>query len=204
MNTLVRGGGRLIALVLASGLVVAHSDKAEAGDAVCPTCHKPHAGRHSHVGAGGTLGYGQPGPHPGFQGFGLGYHLGYGYGGQALGVGGDGGVPFYGGPGYPHPWPRLRRFGRIEPFPFYGGPGGPTPTCRNYFGGVGPLVADQPVVEIETEPGEAGYTSGYGAYTGALPYSEAVLAPFTAAAATGRSPSVGGSPPPPSRPAESR
>ena len=30
----------------------------------------------------GTLGYGPPGIFPGFQGFGLGYHLGYGYGGE--------------------------------------------------------------------------------------------------------------------------
>ena len=35
--------------------------------------------------AAGTLGYGPPGIYPGFQGFGLGYHLGYGYGGDALG-----------------------------------------------------------------------------------------------------------------------
>src|SRR4051794_24902900 len=64
----------------------------------------------------GTLGYGPPGLHPGFQGFGLGYHPGYGYGGDALGVGAEGGYPFYGGPGYPHPSPRLQRFGGINPF----------------------------------------------------------------------------------------
>jgi hypothetical protein len=53
------------------------------------------------VSASGTLGYGPPGVYPGFQGFGLGYHLGYGYGGDALGPEADGGYPFYCGPGYP-------------------------------------------------------------------------------------------------------
>ena len=135
----------------------------------------------------GTLGYGGPGLYPGFQGFGLGYHPGYGYGGDALGVGADGGYPFYGGPGYPHPWPRLRRIGGITPFPYFGGPGYPSPGNPNYFGGVGPLVADRPVVEIGREPGEAGYASGYGCFTGALPYPESTFAPFTATAAVGGS-----------------
>ena len=91
-------------------------------------CQMPLTGHHKHsVPAAGTLGYAKPGLYPGFQGFGLGYHLGYGYGGSALGVGADGGYPFYGGPGYPHPWPTLRRIGGITPFPFYGGPGGPMP-----------------------------------------------------------------------------
>jgi len=191
MISLVRGGGRLLRAALAAGLAAwvgsALPGKAEAGDALCPTCHKTHSGPHGHVGSGGgTLGYGKPGLYPGFQGFGLGYHLGYGYGGHGLGVGADGGFPFYSGPGYPHPWPRLRRFGGIAPFPFFGGPGGPTPTCPNYFGPVGPLVSERPVIEIEPEPGEADYTSGYGGFTGVLPYPEAVLAPFTAAAAAGR------------------
>jgi hypothetical protein len=151
---------------------------------VCPTCHKPYTGHHKHPGPGvGTLGYGKPGLYPGFQGFGLGYHLGYGYGGAGLGVGADGGYPFYGGPGYPHHWPRLRRFDGIAQFPFYGGPGGPTPGRPNYFGGVGPLAADSPVIEVEREPGEADYASGYGTFTGVLPYPETVLAPFTTRAA---------------------
>ena len=60
---------------------------------------------------------------------------GYGYGGDALGVGADGGYPFYGGPGYPHPWPRLRRFGGITPFPYYGGPGCPTPDLSQLLRG---------------------------------------------------------------------
>jgi hypothetical protein len=163
---------------------------------VCPTCHK--AGLHKHPGPPyGTLGYGKPGIYPGFQGFGLGYFLGYGYGGVGLGVGAEGGYPFYGGPGYPHPWPRLRRIGGINPFPYFGGPGYPTPDCPNYFGGVGPLVADPPVIEIEGEPGEAGYASGYGYFTGSYPYSETVFAPFTTrAAAAGTSSGVSSDSPP--------
>jgi hypothetical protein len=126
----------------------------------------------------GTLGYGGPGAYPGYQGFGLGYWLGYGYGGSALGPGATGGYPFYGGPGYPHPWPRLRRFGSATPFPFYGGPGGPTPTCPNFFGIVGPLTVDHPVV-LETERQDL----GFGPFTGVLPYPEAVFAPYASAAA---------------------
>jgi hypothetical protein len=111
--------------------------------------------------------------------------LGYGYGGQGLGPGAFGGYPFYGGPGYPHPWPRLRRIGGINPFPHYAGPGGPTPAHPNYYGGVGaPLAADVPVVTILPEPGEADYASGFGSFTGAVPYPESYFAPFTAAAAT--------------------
>jgi hypothetical protein len=137
-----------------------------------------------HAPGAGTLGYGPPGVHPGFQGFGLGYHLGYGYGGQALGPGAFGGYPFYGGPGYPHPWPRLRRIGGINPFPHYGGPGFPTPAHPNYYGGVGaPLAVDAPVVTILPEPGEADYASGFGTFTGAVPYPESYFAPFTTAAA---------------------
>ncbi len=127
----------------------------------------------------GTLGYGPPGPQPGWQGFGLGYHLGYGYGGDALGPGAEGGYPFYGGPGYPHPAPCLKRFGHTEMFPYFGGPGHPTPENPNFFGTVGPLAADAPVVTIG---GSAGYDSGYGSYTGVLPYPESTFAPYTTAA----------------------
>jgi hypothetical protein len=48
----------------------------------------------------GSLSY-CPGIYPGFQGFGLSFHLGYGYGGYGLGTGAFGGYPNYGGPGYP-------------------------------------------------------------------------------------------------------
>jgi hypothetical protein len=128
---------------------------------------------------GGTLGYGAPGLHPGFQGFGLGYHLGYGYGGQGLGVGADGGYPLYGGPGYPHPSPTLRRIGGISPFCYFGGPGYPTPENPNFFGGVGPLSPDQPVVTLENDPSMPVSDLGYGAFEGTIPYPESTFAPFT-------------------------
>ena len=76
---------------------------------------------HRHGQSCGTLGYGPPGLHEGFQGFGLGFHPGYGYGGKALGVGAEGGYPFYGGPGYPHPGPCLDRFGHEKPFAYFAG-----------------------------------------------------------------------------------
>ena len=109
-----------------------------------PPAQAPGNGLHGHTGPGyGTLGYGAPGIQPGFQGFGLGYHRGYGYGGDALGVGAEGGYPQYGGPGYPHPWPTLRRIGGINPFYFYGGPGGPTPDCPIYY--AGPSARSRPM-----------------------------------------------------------
>jgi hypothetical protein len=210
MRSLVRGGGRLRRIVLATGLgawawvvpaSVYGADGGPAGAGLCPTCHKPLAGRHKHPGPGdGTLGYGKPGLYPGFQGFGLGYHPGYGYGGAALGVGADGGYPFYGGPGYPHPWPALRRFGSINPFPYYGGPGGPSPGHPNYFGGVGPLAPDQPVVVVEREPRDPAYTDGYGGFTGMVPYPETTFAPFVTISATGGSSSGVSSSSPPNSP----
>jgi hypothetical protein len=134
---------------------------------------------------------------PGFQGFGLGYHLGYGYGGDALGVGGGGGYPFYAGPGYPHAEPQLRRKKGIVPFPHLGGPGHPTPANPNFFGRVGPLVVDSPVVRQGPHRGE----NDYGAFTGTLPYPENLFAPFTteatSAAPSWRAPSP---PPPPIQP----
>jgi hypothetical protein len=130
----------------------------------------------------GTLGYGPPGLFPGFQGFGLGYHLGYGYGGDALGVGSGGGYPMYGGPGYPHPWPKLRRIGRATPFYYYGGPGFPTPDHPNYFGAVGPLVIDQPVISTSGNYNDPSVATSFGIYTGALPYPDSAFAPFTAEA----------------------
>ena len=127
----------------------------------------------------GTLGYGPPGLYPGFQGFGLGYHLGYGYGGDALGPGADGGYPFYGGPGYPNCDPRLWRIGGINPFPYNGGPGYPTPDHPNYFGGFGPLVVNQPVIKIADEPGYRYDAEVFGPYTGGVANPEAQFAQFT-------------------------
>jgi hypothetical protein len=189
MTSLVRGGGwlPLKALALVLGAWIFHDSSVVAGGDGCAG-----PGPWSPVGPGsGTLGYGPPGLYPGFQGFGLGYHLGYGYGGDALGVGVDGGYPFYGGPGYPHCEPPLRRLGRIAPFPYYGGPGYPTPDHPNFFGGTGPLVPDKPVITIGSDRGDLGYASGYGPFMGTLPYPESFLAPFTSrAAAAGSSSGV--------------
>ena len=179
------GVGRLWTGVLTSlviGTLVGSS--AVAGDGVAGQRHKAAGASPVYrTPAAGTLGYGSPGVHPGFQGFGLGYHRGFGYGGDALGVGASGGYPFYGGPGYPHPGPWLRRVGGINPFLHYGGLGHPTPTHPNFFGGVGPLVDDPPVVTIAPESGKNGCTGGFGPFTGAMPYPESAFAPFTAAAA---------------------
>lgn len=135
----------------------------------------------------GTLGWGPPGCNPGFQGFGLFFHRGYGYGGDSLGVGALGGYPFYGGPGYLHQPPPLRRFGPIVPFAYYSAAGLP-----GAFDGPGSLVVDPPVVIQASgrDPGSPGgseyaYNEGYGSFTGALPYPDGFFAPFTAAAAAG-------------------
>jgi PDZ domain len=190
----------LKAIALALGFWVWCDASVVAGDdgvVVADPAQKAKQAKSAHHAQGnssyGTLGYGPPGLFPGFQGFGLGYHLGYGYGGDALGVGAEGGFPFYGGPGYPHPEPTLRRFGRITPFPYYGGPGYPTPDHPNYFGGVGPLVSDQPVVTIATDTGAPIEATDFGPFTGAVPNPEAQFAPFTARAAAGE-PSTGAGP----------
>jgi PDZ domain len=135
----------------------------------------------------GTLGYGAPGLYPGFQGFGLGYHLGYGFGGDALGVGAEGGFPFYAGPGYPHPAPTLRRIGPATPFPYYGGPGYPTPDQPNYYGMLGPLVPDKPVVTLATDAGAPIGATDFGPFTGAVADAEALFAPFVIRATAGAS-----------------
>ena len=139
-------------------------------------------GHHGRRGLGvGTLGYGPPGPRPGFYGFGLSYHLGYGYGGYGLGVGADGGYPCYGGPGYPHGDPCLRRFGKITPFPYAGGRGEP-----NHFERTGPLVVRRPVVTLEGDGRDFVPDGDYGSSTGTLPYPDSFFAPYAgAAAATG-------------------
>jgi hypothetical protein len=144
----------------------------------------------------GTLGSGGSGLDPRFYGFGLSYHLGYGYGGSGLGVGANGGYPYYGGPGYPHPWPRLRRFCGISPFLFDGGPGYPSQDHPNYFGEIGQLVVDREVA-IESDIPELGSTRDYGCFTGAIPYPETFFAPYaTAAAASGSAGARPLSPPP--------
>ena len=140
----------------------------------------------------GTLGWAEYGLYPGLYGFSLRWHPGYGYGLYALGVGADGGYPFYGGPGYPHPWPQLRRCGPATPFAYYGGPEWPRDPLSNYFAGIGGLAIEKPVVTIG-EPGDLGYVNeagdvppdrGFGPFTGAIPYPETTFAPYTSEAAT--------------------
>jgi len=191
----IRGSGRLplkvFTLLLGFSVLGASSARADDdGPVVTGPVHnspQPYTGIHLLPGppSFGTLGYGPPGLQPGYQGFGLGYHLGYGYGGDALGVGADGGYPFYGGPGYPHCMPQLGRIGGIVPFPYFGGPGYPTPDHPDFFGEFGPLVPDQPVVTIVGESGQPIQGTGYGSFTGAVTNAEAQFAPFTARAAAG-------------------
>lgn len=194
MILLIRGGDRspLLALAAVLGVWVFSVSSGTAGGGetagagLCPYGHKAGTCHHDQaIPASGTLGYGKPGLHPGFQGFGLGYHLGYGYGGDALGVGADGGYPFYGGPGYPHPWPTLRRIGGITPFPYEGGPGHPVAGCPNFFGGVGPLAADRPVVKVESGSRGLDSESNYGGFTGMIPYPETTFAPVVTITASG-------------------
>ena len=191
----IRGGGRLplkaFALLLGASLLSGLSARAQDGGPVVagppPNGPVPYTGLHLFPGpeSFGTLGYGPPGLQPGYQGFSLNYHLGNGYGNGALGVGADGGYPFYGGPGYPHPAPHLRRIGGIVPFHYFGGPGYPTPDCPNFYGGSGPLVPDRPVVTIVTADGRLVGATDYGNFTGAVADAEAKFAPFTARAAAG-------------------
>jgi hypothetical protein len=122
-------------------------------------------------------------------GFSLRWHPGYGYGRYALGVGADGGYPFYGGPGYPHEPPRLNRFGPATPYLYFGGPGHPILGWSNFYQGIGGLVVDKPVVAIAQpgdfdfvgENGEINPGRDFGAFTGALPYPETYFAPYAAA-----------------------
>jgi hypothetical protein len=113
------------------------------------------------INATSTLSYGPPGLHPGFVGFGLSFHPGYGYGGNALGVGALGGHPCAGGPGYPH------QFG----YPQFADP---------YYEGIGQLYYDQPVAI--TEPMAA---DDFGPYTGASSYAYTHPSYTAEAAATG-------------------
>ena len=98
MISLVRGGGRFRwrALAWAAGIWVSSGLSAIADDGWPDlTNYKvPTHDLNQHKPSGwceGTLGYGPPGLHPGYYGFGLSFHRGYGYGGNALGVGAEGG-----------------------------------------------------------------------------------------------------------------
>ncbi len=192
----VRGNGGIPLQVFAVALgiwvssVTPSTSRGDEHGGACPKCGKFH---HGAGGPGyGTLGYGPPGVFPGYQGFSLKYHPGYGYGGKALGVGAFGGYPFYGGPGYPHPWPRLNRFCGITPFPYFGGPGYSGFGYYNFYDEPGHLVVNEDVVTEgdRNRPGSeggygigAGAPSDFGIFTGALPYPESYFAPYTAAAA---------------------
>jgi hypothetical protein len=182
MKSRLRCASRLavFAIAFAAGVTVLAKLPANAGDpGVSPGFFQRG------ITASGTLSYGGYGVYPGYPGFGLSFHVGYGYGGSGLGTGGLGGYPFYGGPGYPHPAPALRRCGGIAPFPFYGGPEYPRSGLSNYFTEVGPLMIHEPVAVI-TPPNAFGYSGDFGPFTGTLPYPDGYFAPFTQAAANGR------------------
>jgi hypothetical protein len=130
----------------------------------------------------------QRGQSPGFQGFGLKFHLGYGYGGRALGAG-DGGYPYYSGPGYPHEPPPLRRLGRIAPFAYDGGPDYPCRAGSHFFEPTGPLVVDPPLVTSGLDPRHYPYSSDYGPFSGAILYPESLFAPYASPVETPGRPS---------------
>ena len=202
MITLMQGGGRLfpkaLALALGMGIISgswARSDDGPWDDAVEPGPVCPPGF--------GTLGWAPPDCYPGFYGFALSFHRGYGYGDSALGVGASGGYPFYGGPGYLHPEPPLNRFGHLIPFTYYCGPGYPFT-----FQVTGPLIVTEPVVmqvpggDLAHERGSPvyPYNVGYGPFTGVLPYPENYFAPYTAAAAASGSSAMTPMGAPPSAP----
>jgi len=157
--------------------------------------HRDGTVHHGHGGSAfGTLGYASYGAYPGYQGFGLKYHLGDGYGGHALGVSAFGGYPYYGGPGYPHEAPGFKTFCGVPRFPYYGGPGYSYDGHPNFFDEPGQLVVNEPVVGENADTASGGArvdrvdhpeTGDYGMFTGMIPYPESLFAPYTAAAAAG-------------------
>jgi hypothetical protein len=178
-----RGRLRLVALATGLGVWVVSVSSSFAQQSACTSsvhCSKNPKVKHNPQAKT---------PASGFQGFGLGYHLGYGFGGKelgfghgpyAMGVGAEGGYPNYGGPGYPHPAPFLSRKLPIVPFCHFAGPGYPTPENPNFFGDpAGPLVTDQPVITFENDPSLPMQPGGYGSFDGTLPYPESTFAPFT-------------------------
>jgi hypothetical protein len=134
-----------------------------AGGPIGPIGHLNTVSPHKNaVLVNGTLGYGPPGLHPGFYGFGLAFHPGYGYGGNGLGVGTQGGSPCYGGPGYPF------RYG----YPIF--------TPCPFFEGIGQLYYDPPAVISDQMNGD-----DFGPYTGASAYAYTEPSYTAGAAATG-------------------
>jgi hypothetical protein len=191
MLSLLRGDVRLplCILCLGSAFSVLSTSPAVAGAGG----HGADCGGHHGDGetSYGTLGWAPDGLYPGFYGFSLRWHPGYGYGLYALGVGADGGYPAYAGPGYPHEPPPLNRCGPEAPYLFNGGPDYPRIGYSNYFQEIGGFVIDKPVVSVG-EPGDFGYVDAqgdvapgrdFGSFTGALPYPETKFAPYAAEAA---------------------
>ncbi len=200
-----RAGGRnlaprsgpavLVVLVLGVSLASARAGEPSA-DGPPPKAKFGHK-RKKDVQTRGTLGYGPPGLFPGFPGFGLRYHPGYGFGGYGLGTMAEGGFPHYAGTGYPHPSPPLNRFGKILPTTYLGGPRGPNPGCPNFFAPVDSLlVVDSPTAALEDLGMGLGQGTDYGCYTGGLPAAEARFAPFASAEAAGAPSGVGDDRPP--------
>lgn len=140
----------------------------------CPAGEGPHARNWFHRGQSSVSG-----GSGGFQGFGLSYHLGHGYGGDGWGVGACGGYPAYGGPGYPHCEPSLQRFAGIEPFLDYGGPGHPRYGLSHYFEVTGPLQVNPSVVEFG-DGRDSRSNEAYGPFTGAPSYpADMLFAPYS-------------------------
>jgi hypothetical protein len=141
-----------------------------------------------HDGLGyGTLGWADPGLYPGFYGFGMGFHRGYGYGGYGLGVGAGGGDPFYGGPGYPcggqpydgGPGYTGQPNALIRPdYNYTGGPEDPNAGMDDTYRAKAAALAGPGNPYFGYESGEGsgrsgGYRGGFGLFTGASSY------PFT-------------------------
>jgi hypothetical protein len=196
MTVLLRAslGLPLRAFALAFGLGAAFGAYAMADDG---DHHDHDQGRFKHNNLeSGTLGWAEYGLYPGLYGFSLRWHLGYGYGLYALGVGADGGYPFYAGPGYPHEPPHLNRCGPDAPYAYFGGPDDTLFGEANFYQPVDGLTVTKPVVGIG-EPGDFGYVgengernpgADFGPFTGAIPYPETKFAPYASAeAATGSS-----------------
>jgi hypothetical protein len=191
MISLARGGDRFLPIAITLILCIG----------ICSTLESPATyggelddpdqnGQSSSVGS--TSDEALFGLFPGFYGFGLSYHLGFGYGGNALGVGAMGGYPFYGGPGYFHEAPPLKRFGHIAPFAYYNGPGYPFS-----FTEPGQLTVDRPLAFSGDAQGQGyPYDVGFGPFTGAIPYPDSFFAPFAAQATATGSFSAGSSPSP--------
>ena len=115
---------------------------------------------------------------PRLPGFGLSFHLGYGYGGRGLGVGGEGGYPFYSGPGYPHEAPPLRRFGRIVPFAYYGGPDYPCRASSALLRADGPTRGRSAGGDQRPDRRDLPVASDYGPFSGRSPIPRPSFAPY--------------------------